>query len=1201
MKNFVVKLSGVAIFCLALVAGLHAQNTSGTISGTVKDKSGAVIPNVTVTATNEATNVTNTVSTNDAGAYSFLSLPVGKYDVAARQTGFTEYKQIGITLDVNDHIVVDIGMEVGAVTQTVEVSANAAHVETSSATLGDVIGGKSIVDQPLVNRSYIDLMGLQAGVNPSTNQTGTVSGDLSAGNISVSGSRTDANGFTVNGGNVEEGEGNGTGIIPNADSIAEFRIITNSANAEYGHYSGGAVNVITKSGANSFHGDGFEFWRNQSLDAITPFATAKPAYSHNEFGGTLGGPIKKNRLFFFGDYQGNRETTGVVESTEVPTNAEITGNLSDRAGNLTGSVSSNAFAAQLTSQLGYTVTAGEPYYTSGCASTTTCVFPNALIAPSKWAPPVAHLLKYLPATNTTISGIPEWQGTSGNSLVHDNKGSGRVDATTGIGQLSVYYFIDNSSTTNPYGSGDVPGFATQTPARAQQLNFGDTKTFGGNQLNDLRLNYTRLHHFSGEAVGGIGPTFQSLGFVAGGNGLVAVDPSFEGVPLISTNEWNFGESGGQTQQTDNTFQWNDSYSIIHGTHQFKFGGEGNYVQIIERRITDPNGAFDFSGGNETGDDLADFLIGAVNTFTQSSNQLLDSRAWYAGAFAQDTWRIKPSFTLNYGLRQDISTFFYDTQNKIQSIVPGLASQVYPGAPTGWVFPGDPGVPRTLAPTHYNNFAPRVAIAYSPNFTDGPLAKIFGGSGQTAIRAAWGIFYTVVDDSTLFDEVADAPFGLYWQQNNVQFATPWVQMNGIVSGQHFPFTNPPPGDKNIDWSFFEPIASSPGIAITDRLPYTEEYNFTIERQVSSGTVATVAYVGSQAHRLLSSVEANPGIPSICTYLSVKANVQKGTDTCGPGNENDVFTLPNAAGTVCTPSSPAGAPCIFGTRLPLGINFSEGDQLWTTVGRSTYNSLQATLKHTGKRYTLLAAYTWSKSMDTGSSNGAALDPLPNPLPALPSPLPSNLFTPTPPTVTTFGAPDYNHFWSLSSFDLPQNFVASYSYNLPFDKLTNRFSRLTNGWVIAGTTRLAKGTPIGVSYSTDNSYLGAFSNDYPNFNGGNVSHLNPRDLATNPKRYWIGCPKAGSGCSTGVYSAEPLGQIGNAMRDFVIGPGWNNTDMSLIKNVTITGERQLQFRIDAFNVFNHTQFKNPSGSFTSGSFMRITGANPARIAQLGVKFIF
>lgn len=1235
----VIKFVVCSVVCFALLAvGVKAQNLSTTIAGTVKDSSGAVMPGVTVTATNEATNVANTVQTNADGAYAFLSLPVGTFDIEVKQSGFTNYKQTGIILNINDHITVDVTMQVGAVSQTVEVSATAAHVDTSSATLGNVIGGKTIEDQPLLNRSYVDLMGLQAGVNVSTG-SGSVSGMLSAGNVSVSGSRQDANGFSVNGGTVEEGEGNGTSIIPNADSIAEFKIITNSAAAEYGHYSGGAVSVVTKSGTNSFHGDGFEFWRNQDLNAIQPFTTSVTPYSENQFGGTLGGPIKKNQLFFFGDYQGTRFNTGALEQVTVPTNGTLTGTSDEQIGNLLdrtamiatspysadfdggNGVSSQPWANTLGGRLGYAVAAGEPYYFDGCNSnstTTGCVFPGAIIPPSAWAAPATALLaKYvtpLGKPNAFLGGaggVPIVQSTSAKQTTRDDKGSGRVDATTGLGQLSFYYFIDNSTVVNPYANGNnsVPGFGGDTPARAQQVNFGDTKTFGGNQLNDLKINFTRTHHINEQATGGLQPSsfsYSSLGFVAGGLGLVNSVPADYGIPMFDTNGFTGGISNSQVHQSDNTWQISDAYSIIHGNHQFKFGGEGNYVQVIERNIYAPNGEFDF-GGNETGDDLADFLIGAVNGFTEASLQALDSRAWYYGVFAQDTWRIKPSFTLNYGLRQDVSTFWYDTQNKIQAIVPGLTSQVFPGSPTGWVFPGDPGVPRTLAPTHYNNFAPRVAFAYSPNYTEGPMAKILGSSGKTAIRGAWGIFYTVVDDSTLFDEVADAPFGLFWSPGTTdQFATPWVQTNGVSYGQHFPFTIPSPGDTNIDWlATLEPIASSPGVSINDRLPYTEEYNFTIERQITPGTVATVAYVGSQGHRLAAAAEANPGIPALCAFLSNPANVAANSPTCGPNGENTVYTLSPAIA-----AANGGNATVYGTRLPLGDAFAEGDQYWLTVGRSTYNSLQATLRHTGKRYTFLAAYTWEKSMDTGSNNGAALDPLPNPLPnplqaspqcpatAPKCVLPSNLFSYIPPGVTTFGAPDYNLFRALSTFDTPQDLVASYSYTLPFDKLTTRFSRLTNDWTITGTTRFATGTPIGVSYSHDNSYIGAFSNDYPNWNGGSTTHLNPRTSGG----FWVSCPKKSTACPTNyLYSAEPNGQIGNAMRDFIIGPGINNTDLSLQKNVAITGERQLQFRVDAFNVFNHTQFSNPSGSYTSSNFMKITSARAARVAQLGVKFLF
>jgi len=1234
VKTFTKRLSFLLLAVLVIALAVFAQGTGGGISGTVRDQSGAVIPDVAITAKNVATGVSNNVRTNSSGAYSFPSLPIGTYDLQVRLSGFKDYRKTNIVLNVNDALREDVLLEVGMESQTVEVSANATHVDTNSATRGQVIGGRSIVDQPLVDRSYIDLMGLQPGVNPSTGSP--------SGNVSVSGARADANSFSVNGGNVEESGHNGAAIIPDADAIAQFEIVTNSATAEYGHYNGGAISVITKSGTNSFHGDVFEFWRDQNLDAITPFANEKGPYNRNQFGGTFGGPIKKNKLFFFGDYQGTRNTTSNVDIAAVPTDGslpgapgvpvtnELAGNLFDRTSaaspydDFYGSVSSANFAGILQNRVSYAVSRGEPYYydssqidpqtitpanptgshypgpcttssftvTPG-AGQSGCVFPNAVIPVSAWSTPAAHLMQYVPGPTpgAIIGGLPVFESSTAPSTQGDNKGSARIDGTTGWGLLTVYYFLDNSDFFSAYGRGNLPGFASRTPSRAQQLNVGDTKTFGTKAVNDLKLNYTRSHSGGGVPVGGIGPTFSSLGFEEGVNtlGLVPVDPALEGVPIFDTAEFSGGASN-ESAETDNTFQFTEGYSLLHGNHQFKFGGEGDLAQVIQHNIVAPNGQFDFSG-NETGDDLADFLIGAVGTFTQSSNQLLDSASWYYGVFAQDTWRIRPSLILNYGLRQDVSTFFYDTQNKTQTIVPGLQSQVFPGAPTGWVFPGDPGIPRTIVPTRYNNFAPRFAFAYSPSYAAGFLGKVFGPSGHSALRGAWGIFYGIVDDSALLDQVADAPFILYWQQNNTLFATPWELMNGTVQGQHFPFTPPTAGDKNIDWSFFEPITSSPGVSTADRLPYSEEYNLTIERQIGANTVLDIAYVASQSHRLPGSVEANPGIPSICAFLSNPSNLAPGSDTCGPGNENDLFRL----------SAAIGGGTIYGTRQPLGINFGAGDQYLVTVGRSTYNSLQASLNRTGKTYTFMAAYTWSKSMDTGSENGSAFDPLPNPLPALPNPLPGTLSERQPTVVLFGGAPNYNYFRALSSFDVPQNLVISYSYNLPLSKLLRHTSRLSSGWTITGTSRFASGTPIPLRYGIDNSYVGTFNLDVPDFNGGDVDHVNPRDLHDNPDRFWLRCPKASAACSTGLYAAEPLGQIGDAMRFSITGPGINNTDVSLVKNLAVAKERHLQFRVDAFNVFNHTQFVNPSGSFTSPDFMKITRARAARIAQLAVKINF
>lgn len=1142
-----------------------AQNTGGSISGVVRDSSGAIIPNATVSAINAATQVTNTTRTNGAGAYSFPILPVGTYEIDARQNGFKEYRQTGIVVDVNSALHVDVALQLGTVAQEVAVSSTAVHVETSNATLGDVITTEKILTQPLATRSFIDLMGLQAGVNSTSTTTSpdvSVSGNLDPGQISVNGQRQDANGFTVNGGQVTENEAGGTSVIPDLDAISQFRIITNSGDAEYGHYNGGTIQVVTKSGTNQFHGDGFEFFRNQDMDANDWFnnhnGTPRGSYQQNQFGGTFGGPIKRDRMFFFGDYQGSRFTTGVVETTIVPNAAELSGDLTDRAGNLTGSVSSATLAAQLSNQFGYAVTQGEAYYVPGCNSSANCVFPNAQIPSSAWAAPVSHLLQYLPAPTpgVTLGGFPAWTSSAANQVVHDNKGSGRVDANSGIGSLSFYYFFDQASNLNPYGNGSVPGFDTNTPSRTQQANFSDTKTIGLNKVNQVVLNFTRAFTINNQPIGGIGPKFSSLGWPEGPSteGLVAAIPGLEGVPDVNTNEWDFGTASGGRVFAENTFELGDNFSIIKGTHQIKLGGQGDYVQLNERNDIDMNGSFGFDG-TETGDDYADFLIGAVDTFTQASQQFLNSRAWYHGWYLQDTWRVKPNFTLDYGLRWEVSTFWYDTKNEIQALVPGLNSSVFPGAPTGWVFPGDPGVPRTLAPTRYNNFAPRFGFAYSPNVS-GPLEFLTGPAGHFVVRGGWGVFFTDISDGTLFTELADAPFGLYWQTNGDFFATPWVATNGLNYGQHFPFTPPPPGDTNINWSFFEPISSSPGVYTGNRLPYTEEYNLTFQRQFGSNTLAQVAYVGSQSHRLMAALEANPGNPQLCLELTDPANLAPGQTPCGPNLENLVYQT-SATGMF-------GGQAIYGTRSPFGVNFGAGDQWYIDNANSTYNSLQLTLRHTSGRYSYLAAYTYAKTLGNSSAYGGALDPY-----------------------------NYHATKSLTSFDQPQNFVVSFRVVLPTDKLVDHPSRLLDGWSVSGTTRFAEGFPIGrMSESGDQSLIGTFGIERPNFLGGNLTHLNPR---TSTNMDWIASPKAD-------FSKAALGTIGSSPNYFIIGPGFNNTDLTLEKDIKVAGEsKMIQARFDAFNVFNHAQFMNPSGNFSSGSFMAITTARPQRIAQVAVKFVF
>jgi hypothetical protein len=352
---------------------------TGSISGTVRDSQGAVVVDAMVRVTNTETGVASDTRSDSAGFYSVSALPVGRYEISFQKPGFSQYRETGLVINVDTALLVDAVLQVGSVHEQVSVEATPVHVETSSAEMGEVISGKEMVDLPLNGRAYTDLLALQPGVVPmSVSEYGSISpaNTLNNGLLSMSGGRDMSSGFMVNGANTVDGYGFGTFLVPNLDSIAEFKIVTNNGGAEYGNYSGGLVTVVTKSGTNAFHGDAFEFWRDQNLDARYYFSDTRGVYHQNQFGGTFGGPIRKNRLFFFGDYQGTRYKIADDVVALVPTDAERTGDFSGNPGALSGAVSSPYWASVLSARLGYPVSAGEPYYTTGCTSSAIVSFPT---------------------------------------------------------------------------------------------------------------------------------------------------------------------------------------------------------------------------------------------------------------------------------------------------------------------------------------------------------------------------------------------------------------------------------------------------------------------------------------------------------------------------------------------------------------------------------------------------------------------------------------------------------------------------------------------------------------------------------------------------------------------------------------------------------------------------------------------------------
>ena len=1164
--------AGLLLACHATLIGA----VTGTISGTLKDPSGAAIPGASVTVTNTAQGIQNKTTSDAKGTYAFPSLPVGRYDLQIQAAGFAPARRSGLAVDANSALQVDVTLAMAERTEEVTVSESAAHVETSNTQVGQVVTANQMSTLGLNGRSYTDLLALQPGIVPmSTQQPNSIvmagasvaiapSGGLNPGNQSISGQREDANGFMVNGGDVKELMNGGTTIVPNLDSVAEFRVLTNNFNAEFGDYSGGIVNVVTKSGGNSLHGSAFEFLRNTDLDARNFFSPDRSFYRQNQFGGTVGGPIRKNKIFFFGDYQGTRTNQGIDTGLiAVPSLADRNGDLSDLAGALQGAVSSPYLANVLSQKLGYGVTAGERYYTPGCTSSSQCVFPNAVVPQRAWSAPAQHLLQYIPLPNI---GPGTFSTSSEGQKLRDDKAGLRIDADNGRwGLLSAYYFLDDYTLNNPYptgqGGASVPGFNALTLGRAQLFNVGHTKAFGAYSVNEVHLSYMRDSNNVGQPSGGVGPSLASQGFVTGPGtpGIVPLAPSIEGVENVIFNSFTMGTPTTNLKQANNTFSASDNFSHVAGQHTLKAGLEGSFAQVNVNPNATFNGSFLFSG-SETGLDFADFLIGVASNYNQSASQAYYARHKYAGAFLQDSWRIVSSLTLNYGMRWELMQYWSEKYDQNPTFIPSEQSQVYPNAPVGLVYVGDRGVPSTLVPEH-NRFAPRIGLAYSPPRTTGLLGKIFGGPGKTSIRTGYGIFYSVIQGNTVAFDEPQPPYGLTVSPGHPLFATPFITSTGQVLTNPFPIITAPLGGHTpanpdgIDFSTFLPLTGMTATPPWNTIPYSENYFFSVERQLRASTLLSLSYIGSQAHHLLAVYSANPGNPALCLALSQPSAVAPGSPTCGPFGEDTTYVT--APGQV-----------VQGTRSGLGPSYGN-DDYDASIANSNYNSFQTTLRRTGKNVTFLVAYTFSKSIDQAS---ALSDPL-NPY-------------------------NFRATRALSAWDLRHNLVASYDFNLSLDRLSRRGKKILEGWHISGITRASTGFPVTLHSDGDNSLMGSvpngvnnFSLDLPDYNGG------PLNLNGNPRN---GLPYF----NTSAFTQNALGTPGSASRRSFHGPGMFNSDIALLRDFKVSEAKALQFRWESFNTFNHAQFFGPvavNGDINSNLFGQVVKAAPPRLMQAALKFTF
>jgi len=490
-----------------------------------------------------------------------------------------------------------------------------------------------------------------------------------------------------------------------------------------------------------------------------------------------------------------------------------------------------------------------------------------------------------------------------------------------------------------------------------------------------------------------------------------------------------------------------------------------------------------------------------------------------------------------------------------------------------VVAGDPGVPRTLAPTGWHNFSPRLGLAYSPSASSGLLGKLLGGPGRTSIRLGGGLYYTAVEDLSQFLEVGDPPYGLYYGSAAPPLLeAPYLtRSTGASVGQRFPFqfpstnVSPQNPDTTFPWPQVEPLSYDFSFDSRDKLPYSEHYEFSIQRQIGANTVATVSYVGNQGHRLVTSIEANPTNQALCLFLNSPANLAANSaPPCGQFSETPPFDSTTGISTPWVTVSGQTIPAV----RPLGPLF-DTNPFVSTVANSRYNSLQASLSHNTGSLSFLAGYTFSKCMDNASGLQDSTNPF-NPRLSI----------------------------ALCNFDVMHNFVFSYNWLLPFGKglSSGAAKRILGGWSLSGITKFATGLPITMTENDDNSLIGAnaIPLDVPNFTPGKVlADTNPRH--GNP--YF----------NTSLFTFEQVGQLGDSRRRFFHGPGLNDFDMTLMKDVKFTESQELQLRFEAFNLFNHAQFLNPTGSINAGypdqggTFGLILNARDPRIMQVGAKFIF
>jgi hypothetical protein len=1068
-------LRGLAVCMFFFLPAVALAQVNASLVGTVKDASGAVVPGANVTVKNLETSETRVVTTDATGYYRVLSLPVGRYEVDAEETGFKRGVRAGINLVVGQEAVVNISLEVGEVQQEVTVSAEAPIVNTTTAPTSGLVEEQQVKDLPLNGRSFDNLITLNPGATSTatsmrTSGTGKVPGNL----FNIAGQRAESNLFLLNGIEYTSASlfgatpGGASGQLLGIDAVREFNVLSNTYGAQYGKRVGGQISVVTQSGTNQFHGTLFEFLRNDVLDTWSYFdhqaqastGAPKPAYRRNDFGAAAGGPIRRDKTFIFGNYEGIRQRLTTTSQVTVPSQYEISRTLPSMV----------PYLALYPAPNGPLLNDA-----NNCAATNTCLTAKAFTA----------------ALNP----------------VREDFGTARVDQLFSANDsFSASYTADDGSNTTP---GADPTGANILTLRSQVLSLEETHIFSARVVNTARIGFSRGAYFTdNRPLVDLPPIADST------------NPSFtctslcviQGLPMGQVLVGSSGVSGGslspygslavEQDMIRNLFTYSDSLSVIKDRHQISLGAWFQRVQFNGLFISSAYGGVNFPT-------VASFFELGKATSVSGTFPIPPraSRQWEGAWYAADTIKVTTRFTLTLGLRHEF--------NNGWNVNEGLLTYVL----------GPDGVPLTQPRTGTqmytrNNakwlFAPRVGLAWD----------LFG-NGKTAIHAGYGTYYNTIDD-LIYAIAQPASF----------------QIGSVASPVQFPIVLSP--TQTLPQSTPRIRGVFPSDAKT---PTVQEWSFSVEQQLSPSTVVSVGYVGSHGYHILGSGEVNPTKSIICP---------------NPACPTGAAALPD--GTKYYPSGAQSA------RLNPALGGSAG--VFQSFVKSTYNSLQADLRQrVFKGLTFRANYSFSKSLDDSSVN----------LGGIFSNCPSGLEDPQDPLL------DYGP----SCYDITHKFAFNGSYDLPFGRgralgggASGVANKLLSGWKLNGIITVQTGMPF--------TPLVGFPNSRNGGNGGtdrpsvNPNFTGPIILGS-PNRWFD--PKA--------FIVPQAGTYGNLGRNTLRGPGLSNVDMSLFKDTRINERTGVEFRAEVFNLFNHSNFSEPSTTAFAGSAGVISGLlTPQRLIQLGLK---